>query len=60
MATESLVVGIARDGRTERVPVRGDRTEWTREDTLLVYDDGTQVGEFPAAQYVIRAANLEE
>lgn len=59
MATETLVVGISGADRTERVTVRGDRTEWNREGTLVIYDDDTQVGEFPAAEYVVRAANLE-
>lgn len=42
------------------MPVRGDRTEWTLDDTLVVYADGTQIAEFPAAEYVVRADNLED
>jgi hypothetical protein len=59
MTTQSLIVGVATGTGTERVPVRGDRTEWTHDDTLLVFDDDTQIAEFPAAQWVVRSNNLE-
>lgn len=61
MPTESIVVGLdSGDGQTERVTITADRTEWDRDDTLLLYDDGTQVGEFPNAAYAIRESNLED
>lgn len=59
MPTESIVVGADRDGQTERVTVEADRTEWDRDGTLRLFDDGTQVGEFPTAEYAVREKNLE-
>jgi hypothetical protein len=60
MTTPTIVVGIATAGQTERVRVTADRTDWTRDDTLVLYDDGTQVAEFPNAEYAIHADNLED
>jgi len=44
---------------TERVPVTADRTEWAHDGTLLCYQDGTEIGEFPTAEWAVREDNLE-
>ena len=44
---------------TERVPVQADRTEWNHDGTLICYHDGTNIAEFPAAKWAVRAENLE-
>jgi len=44
---------------TERVPVEADRTEWTHDGTLICYQDGTQIAEFPTATWAVREDNLE-
>jgi len=59
MATESLVIGIAHDDRTERLTVEAERTEWTHDGTLYIYDDGDLVAEFPNASYAVRDDNVE-
>jgi len=44
---------------TERVPVEADRTEWTHDRTLICYQDGQQIAEFPTANWAVREDNLE-
>ena len=43
---------------SERVPVEADRTEWRHDGTLVCYHDGTEIAEFPTANWAVREDNL--
>lgn len=44
---------------SERVEIDADRTEWDHNDTLICYDDGVAIAEFPNALWAARSENLE-
>lgn len=60
-SSPTIVVGLNRDGQTERVEVTAVRVERDRDGTVRCYDrDGTEVGTFYAAAYAVRKRNLGE
>lgn len=59
MPTESIVVGIDRDGQTERVPIEAERVEKDRDGTVRCYEGDTEIATFYDAKYAVRAENLQ-
>jgi hypothetical protein len=61
MTAPTIVVGVDRDGRTERVEVTAVRVERDRDGTVRCYDgDGTEIATFYQASYAVRKDNLAE
>ena len=57
--TEQIVIGVRRDGQTERVNITADRIERDRDGTVRCYESGQEIATFYDAAYAVRADNLE-
>lgn len=60
MPTESIVVGVDRDDRTERVRIKAERVERDRDGIVRCFDGDTEIATFYNAVYAVRDDNLQE
>jgi hypothetical protein len=59
MPTETIVVGVRRDGQTERVAIDADKVERDHNGTVRCYEGDTEIATFYDAVYAVRRDNLE-
>ena len=58
MPAKTIVVGVDRDGPTERVEVTAEKVDRDRDDVVRCYHDGVEIATFYNAVYAVAKEHL--